>query len=83
MESFRAWSFAQVLLVSAGWILAWVLLGAGLAAGFFYLQLRSSRGAGSGAIGIGISEIAIIAMLAFLLGPPLLLIATWWIVHNR
>jgi hypothetical protein len=81
MQALRSWSFTRVVLTSVAWVAAWVLLGLGFAVGRLYFELRSSEGAGGMSIGVG--ELTIIAILAILGAPPVVLIAGWLIARWR
>ena len=82
-EALKSWSLTRVLLISAAWILAWILLSLLVAAGSFLSVLRSSGSAGVGAVSFGISEPLLIAMLAVLVVPPAALIGAWLVIPRR
>jgi hypothetical protein len=82
MQALRYWSFARILLVSAGWILLCLLV----VAGWVLFQLRgtfpdSSGSGGIGAVSVGFAFNALI--LAIPVVPPILLILAWLIARSR
>ena len=78
----QSWSLARVLLISAAWILTWLVVSLLVVVGSFLLLLRSSGSAGVGAVSFGISEPLLIAMLAVLVVPPAALIGTWLVIRR-
>jgi hypothetical protein len=70
-----SWSFGTVLLAAS----VWVLLDIAMVAAFIFLVLRRQPPrTGSGGIG-GVSVgINVLSVTAFLLGPPIVLVAIWY-----
>jgi hypothetical protein len=74
-----SWSFGTVLLAA----LVWVLLDIAMVAAFIFLVLRrQTPRTGSGGIG-GVSVgINVLSVVAFFLGPPIVLVAIWYALRR-
>ena len=76
MHTLRYWSFARILLISAGWVVLCLVLAAAWLA--FKLRGMSSSGSGGiGAVAFGFND----PVLAILFVPPVGLLVMWAIAR--
>ena len=79
MQGLRHWSFAKVLLVSAGWLLLCILT----PLVWLVFQFNDVFDVASGSGGIGVVSFGFNAlMLAIPIAPPVILIVAWLIARR-
>ena len=82
MQPLRTWSFAQVLLVCAGWVvLSVAAIAFWIFVQVFWIPDIRSGGGGIGAVAVSFNINELVLAIPVL--PPVALIPAWLLIHRR